>query len=333
MCVVGTSAVRRLSAAIAAALFCAAPAPGEDEEVRVCPSCGVEASGPEAAFCASCGAPLGGPSAPAAAAEAPEPEPPAGSSASQDAGILAGAAGAVAAVAAADAAAARNSRDPAVRFAACRDTLRAAAFFPGTVQESVAAALASAKAEALAALSAPQRERCPECGGSGVSAAAKKAETPKKSGSSRPARRIEDSAVGFSDKAAGPPCGFCGGAGALPRVRDRAAVLDSLRLGAAAFAREAEAKGRAEASGVWWPQGFAAAMRSPEAAGTVRALRGAAPEDCGTCAGLGTVRCQACKGWGRTRGKSGGAERCRGCSGRGFAACRACGGMGHGRQR
>ena len=292
-----------LAAALALALALLPPvSPAEDEEVLVCPSCGAEAA-LSARFCSACGSALDASAPPPSADLIPAGETapaPADTGASASAFDPAAAVGAVSAAdAAAAAAASKSVRNPAFTLAAVRDTLRAAAVFPGTLPDSAFESLSAAAAEALAALSAPVSEKCPVCGGAAVVAAPKPVAS--STGGASGVSRLEDSSVTRTAPQLRVKCGFCSGSGTMPRVRDRAAVLAAVRFGAAAFARAAEARGRVEEHGVHWRASDAAAMREPARASAAKAALKSLKGDCDKCAGTGTVRCDACGGWGRVK--------------------------------
>ena len=274
---------------------------GQDEEVRVCSACGSEVAS-DARFCQSCGTPLDGSGTTTMPEHTDSPTPKTGNPETGAEGAF-DAEKAVAAVVAADAAVAKSGVSEEVRLAAIKNTLLAGAIFPDALSAEVVSSLSKLRVEIISKLCSAVRERCPVCGGRKTVPSQAGKLSPRKGTSG--GRRIEDDSVEHTVPTRMETCGFCGGTGYRMRVRDRAAVMDDIRLGAASFARDAEVSGRSEAGGVWWKTADAIAYRASkrQASGSTHAAARVVTE-CDKCAGSGAVRCHSCHGWGRSKCQS-----------------------------
>ena len=260
---------------VALALFAAFAA--ADDTPRICPACDHEVEYDEQ-FCHTCGGDLSGVPVPGAAAVAdPEPASVAGE-------------GALAAAVRADVSFARApGRGAFAALAALRNAMALVRLEPDAVPAAPREALLK-RAEAFFASCAREMAPCPLCGGKG---SLKRKPPPKRPPAGK--GTLEASIVDIPVNPQPYICGLCGGHGKAPRVRDRKGMADAMRLGVRDFRRVAEAAGREEHGGVFVPAAWYEALPQADRARVDRA----APPDCGSCAGTGTVPCRKCGGFGR----------------------------------
>ena len=263
----------RAAALLLAAAFAATVS--ADDVPRICPACDHEVAYDEA-FCHNCGGDLSGVPVPGAPAEAePEPEMPG--------------AGAVAEAIRADVAFARGKHGPFAALAALRDAVALSRADPSAIPAKARAELLKRKEEFFASCSR-EVATCPLCHGKGT--------LPRKPPPKRPPAAkgtLEESLPEVPSKPKPYVCGLCGGHGKAPRIRDRRALADAMRLGAREFRLAAEAGGREDRGGTFLPPAWYKSLSADEKARVDRA--GAA--DCASCAGTGTVPCRTCGGFGR----------------------------------
>lgn len=258
-----------------AALALLAAFAAADETPRICPACDHEVAYDEA-FCHHCGGDLSNVPVPGAPVAEPEPEPVGE--------------GALAAAVRADVAFARApGRGPFAALAALRDATALVRLDPDAIPAKPRAELRR-RAEAFFASCSREMAACPMCRGKGT---LERKPPPKRPPAAK--GTLEEMTMDLPSKPQPYVCGLCGGHGRAPRVRDRKAMLDAMRLGAREFLRAAEAAGREEHGGALVPAAWYAALPAPEKA---RVDRGEKP-DCAACAGTGTVPCRACGGFGR----------------------------------
>ena len=257
----------------ALALFAAFAA--ADDVPRICPACDHEV-GYDEQFCHNCGGDLSGVPVPGAPDE-PEPEPEMIGS------------GAVAEAIRADVVFARGKHGPFAALAALRDAVALTRADPAAIPAKARSELLQ-REETFFASCSREVATCPLCRGKGS--------LPRKPPPKRPAAgkgTLEESIMEVPAKPQPYICGLCGGHGKAPRVRDRKALLDAMRLGLREFRRIAEAARREEHGGAFVPAAWYAALPAEERARVDRAAKA----DCAACAGTGTVPCRTCGGFGR----------------------------------
>lgn len=264
----------------AAALFLAAAfaaTVSADDVPRICPACDHEVAYDEE-FCHNCGGDLSGVPVPGAPAAEAEPETPAVGE------------GAVAEAIRADVAFARKpGRGQFAALAALRDAVALSRADPSALPAKARAELLK-REEAFFASCSREVAACPICHGKGT--------LPRKPPPKRPpaAKGTLEEIIPVVPSSPKPyVCGLCGGHGKAPRVRDRKALADAMRLGAREFRQAAEEGGREERGGAYVPASWYEAL---PADGKARADR-AAQSDCSACAGTGTLPCRTCGGFGR----------------------------------